>query len=106
MFVKDIKLDKQKLVCYIIIMRKILIPNKPHLDPIAAIYLLQEYGEEKFPGIKEAEFYFWEDKMQTPRRYYEYRKAENESHSADPGARSILSTLVWGHKQIPGIRDY
>jgi hypothetical protein len=40
--------------------RKIIIPNKPHLDPIAAIYLLLEYGKEKFPGIENAEIIFWE----------------------------------------------
>lgn len=50
-------------------MRKILIPNKPHLDPIAAIYLLQEYGEDKFPGIKEAQFCFWEDNSEPDENY-------------------------------------
>jgi len=40
--------------------KKILIPNKPHLDPIAAIYLLKQYGKEKFPGIDSAEIIFWE----------------------------------------------
>jgi len=33
---------------------KILIPNKPHLDPVAAIWILRRYGEEKFPGVKKA----------------------------------------------------
>jgi len=41
--------------------KKILIPNKPHLDPIAAIYLLKQYGKEKFPGIDSAEVIFWEN---------------------------------------------
>ncbi|MEI6597187.1 MAG: hypothetical protein WCL13_03190 [bacterium] len=41
--------------------KKILIPNKPHLDPIAAIYLLKKYGQEKFPGIASAEIIFWEN---------------------------------------------
>jgi len=40
--------------------KKILIPNKPHLDPIVAIYLLQQYGENIFNGIKKAEVIFWE----------------------------------------------
>ena len=40
--------------------KKILIPNKPHLDPIAAIYLLWHYGEDKFPGIRDAKIIFWE----------------------------------------------
>lgn len=41
--------------------KKILIPNKPHLDPIAAIYLLKQYGKDKFPGIDSAEIIFWEN---------------------------------------------
>ncbi|MFA6306822.1 MAG: hypothetical protein WCV70_02805 [Patescibacteria group bacterium] len=41
--------------------KKILIPNKPHLDPIAAIYLLRQYGKEKFPGVETAEIIFWEN---------------------------------------------
>jgi hypothetical protein len=39
--------------------KKILIPRKPHLDPIAAIYLLRQYGQDKFPGINDAEIIFW-----------------------------------------------
>jgi hypothetical protein len=41
--------------------KKILIPNKPHLDPIAAIYLLGQYGQEKYPGINSAKIIFWEN---------------------------------------------
>ncbi|MBI2458933.1 MAG: hypothetical protein HYV53_00065 [Parcubacteria group bacterium] len=41
--------------------KKILIPNKPHLDPIAAVYLLSRYGQEKFSGIDSAEIIFWEN---------------------------------------------
>lgn len=41
--------------------KKILIPNKPHLDPIAAVYLLQKYGKEKFSGVDSAEIIFWEN---------------------------------------------
>lgn len=43
-----------------IIINKILIPNKPHLDPLAAIYVLMKYGEDKFAGIKEAEIIYWD----------------------------------------------
>lgn len=39
---------------------RILIPNKPHLDPIAAIYLLGKYGKEYFPGIDKAKISYWE----------------------------------------------
>lgn len=38
---------------------KIIFPNKPHLDPIAAYWLLLNYGAEKFPGIKEASLAVW-----------------------------------------------
>ena len=37
----------------------IILPNKPHLDPIAAYYLLVRFGSEKFPEIKNAEISFW-----------------------------------------------
>lgn len=40
--------------------KKILVPNKPQLDPIVAIYLLGQYGQEKFSGIDTAEIIFWE----------------------------------------------
>ena len=33
---------------------KIIFPNKPHLDPIVAYWLLLNYGENQYPGIKEA----------------------------------------------------
>lgn len=38
---------------------KILIPNNPHLDPVAAIWLLYKYGQEKFPDIQSAEIVYW-----------------------------------------------
>jgi len=40
--------------------KKIIIPNKPHLDPIVAVYLLKQYGQNVFNGIKDAEIIFWE----------------------------------------------
>lgn len=40
---------------------RIIIPNKPHLDPIAAIYLLAEYGQDIFQGIHNAKISFWEN---------------------------------------------
>lgn len=40
--------------------KKILIPNKPHLDPIAAIYLLMKFGQDKFEGLDDAKIIFWE----------------------------------------------
>lgn len=56
--------------------KKIIIPNKPHLDPIAAIYLLLEYGREKFPGIQDAEIVFWEHSHDPNEE--EIRKIESE----------------------------
>jgi hypothetical protein len=41
--------------------KKILIPNKPHLDPIAAVYLLSQYGQNQFSGINDAKIIFWEE---------------------------------------------
>ena len=44
----------------------IIMPNKPHLDPIAAYYLLVRFGKEKFPGIKDAGISFWESSYDPP----------------------------------------
>ncbi|OIO39751.1 MAG: hypothetical protein AUJ72_00085 [Candidatus Omnitrophica bacterium CG1_02_46_14] len=38
---------------------KIIFPNKPHLDPIAAAWLLLKYGENKYPGIAGAPLSVW-----------------------------------------------
>lgn len=38
--------------------KSIVIYPRPHTDTIAAILLLKEYGEEKFPGIKNAQVEF------------------------------------------------
>jgi len=32
---------------------------RPHPDPICALFLLREFGEEQFPGIKEARIEYW-----------------------------------------------
>lgn len=44
---------------------------KPHLDEIAAIWLLRKFGKEKFPGIKHAEIQYWNetDITETPEKY-------------------------------------
>lgn len=39
---------------------KIIMPNKPHLDQVAACYLLIRFGKDKFPGIEKANVYFWD----------------------------------------------
>lgn len=38
---------------------EVTLPNKPHLDPIVAYYLLIYYGADKFPGIQEANVSLW-----------------------------------------------
>lgn len=40
--------------------KSILMPNKPHLDPIVSLYLLRKYGQSQFPGIEQAKIIFWE----------------------------------------------
>jgi len=38
---------------------KIIFPNQPHLDPIAAYWVLLNYGQDKYPGIKTASLAVW-----------------------------------------------
>lgn len=38
---------------------KVIFPNKPHLDPIVAYWLLLNYGQDQFAGIKEAGLAVW-----------------------------------------------
>ncbi len=38
---------------------KIILPNKPHLDPIAAYWLILNYGENHFKGIKNVKLAVW-----------------------------------------------
>ena len=40
--------------------------NRPHLDEIAAIWILKKFGEQIFPGISTAQLIFWETGGQTP----------------------------------------
>lgn len=44
----------------------IVVHGKPHLDEIAAIWLLRMFGEEKFPGISTATVVFWGNGGETP----------------------------------------
>jgi hypothetical protein len=41
--------------------KKILIPNKPQLDVIVAIYFLGQYGLDYFSGIEDADIIFWDN---------------------------------------------
>ncbi|MDP3697208.1 MAG: hypothetical protein Q8R55_04230 [Candidatus Taylorbacteria bacterium] len=39
---------------------KIILPTRPQPDTIVAIFILKKFGEEFFPGIKEAKIDFWQ----------------------------------------------
>ena len=55
----------------------IIMPNKPHLDPIAAYYLLVRFGKEKFPGIENAKISFWESSYDPPQEILDKWETEN-----------------------------
>ena len=38
-----------------IVYQKIILPTRPQPDTIVAIFLLREFGKEKYPGLEEAE---------------------------------------------------
>ena len=40
--------------------KKIVLPTRTQPDTLVAIFILKKFGEEKFPGIKEAEIDFWQ----------------------------------------------
>jgi len=43
------------------IYKKIIIPTRPHPDVIVAIFLLIKFGQEKYPGIKDASIDIWQE---------------------------------------------
>ena len=49
-----------------IIYKYIVTHSRPHLDEIAAIWILRKFGEQTFPGISTAQLIFWETGGQTP----------------------------------------
>lgn len=85
--------------------QKILIPNKPHLDPIAAIYLLSQYGEEKFQGVNDAEIIFWDESRDPTNEEIKKFKDDGillidvggsifDHHEADKGMQETTTELV------------
>ena len=40
---------------------KILIPNKPQFDVITALWLIANYGQDRFPGVNDAMIEFWNE---------------------------------------------
>lgn len=43
-----------------ILYKKIVLPTRTQPDTLVAIFILKKFGEERFPGIKEAEVDFWQ----------------------------------------------
>ena len=41
--------------------KKIIIPSRPHPDVIVGIFLLIKFGQEKYPGIKDASIEIWQE---------------------------------------------
>ena len=41
--------------------RKIILPTRPHPDTILGIFLLKNFGKEKYPGIERAELEIWQE---------------------------------------------
>ncbi len=91
--------------------KKILIPNKPHLDPIAAVFLLKQYGQKIFSGMEKAEIIFWE-KSQDPTAEEILKFKENgvlivdvggslfDHHHKINGGKETSSSLVVSYLQI------
>jgi hypothetical protein len=85
--------------------KKILLPNKPQLDPIAAVYLLGAYGEDKYPGVSAAGFVYWEKgEDPTAEEISQFEKdgvlmidvggGIFDHHSRMNGSRETVTTLV------------
>jgi len=91
--------------------KKILIPNKPHLDPIAAVFLLKQYGQKVFPGVEKAEIIFWE-KSQDPSAEELLKFKENnvlivdiggspfDHHSITDGSKETSASLTAAYLKI------
>ena len=41
--------------------KKIIIPTRPHPDVIVGIFLLIKFGQDKYPGIKDASIDIWQE---------------------------------------------
>lgn len=67
--------------------------KRPHFDEIAAIFLLQEFGEKDFPGISNAEIQFWGE-------------TDIKESSQDYEVQGVLMVGIGGGRfdEHPGIR--
>lgn len=93
----------------------IIMPNKPHLDPITAYYLLLRYGNEKFPGISEAKLFFWDSgtdpDAQTLKKWNEEGSllidvagGEFDHHLIEGGFSSLLVAQYLGIEDNPEMK--
>jgi len=93
----------------------VIMPNKPHLDPITAYYLLLRYGNEKFPGISEAKLFFWDSgtdpDAQTLKKWNEEGSllidvagGEFDHHLIEGGFSSLLVAKYLGIDENPEMK--
>ncbi len=90
---------------------KLLVPNKPQFDVIVALFLLAEYGKEKFSGISDAQIIFWTRSDDPTNEEVEQFKKEGilpidvggslfDHHSKDNGYNITATTLIAGYLGI------
>lgn len=93
----------------------VMMPNKPHLDPITAYYLLLRYGNEKFPGISEAKLFFWDSgtdpDAETLKKWNEEGSllidiagGEFDHHLVEGGFSSLLVAKYLGIEENPEMK--
>ncbi|MEA2097545.1 MAG: hypothetical protein U9P70_00480 [Patescibacteria group bacterium] len=92
----------------------IILPNKPHLDPIAAYYLLVRFGSEKFPGIRNAQISFWESSHDPSQEIMKQWEKEGSvlidfgggvfDHHLDDSFSSLLVAKFLGIEEKPELK--
>lgn len=93
----------------------VIMPNKPHLDPITAYYLLLRYGNEKFPGISDAKLFFWDSGSDpdeaTLKKWNEEGSilidiagGEFDHHLINGGYSSLLVARYFGIEESPEMK--
>ncbi len=85
--------------------KKIATHDRPHLDEIAAIWLLINFGAKQFPGIKDAQIEIWsDDDMECSAEEYEKEgtlligigggRFDEHPYNGDPKNKECAATLV------------